>query len=178
MKATNSILLDCNVENIHFDDVCNNIEQTLIKIMPKVTDYIFNNYLLPQNLLQKELILSLLLTNDSTIAEINLNWLGIKKPTNVLSMAMFDWEKEDLSIYKTIALGDLVISIETSKKEALQENVDFIMYIIKLFVHGLFHILEFIHDNDKEALKMQEAEDNLLKYIGVNCLGLTSNYWE
>jgi probable rRNA maturation factor len=101
---------------------------------------------------------SILLTNDNHIQHLNHDFRGIEKPTNVLSFPSD--EDED-------SLGDIAISINTLKREAEQEDKDFIHHFIHLLVHGLLHLKNYDHETDEEAEEMESLEIKILQDMGI-----------
>ncbi len=97
---------------------------------------------------------SLLLTNDETIRELNNQYRSKDKPTDVLSFPMED----------KLMLGDIVISIDTAKKQAEEREIALEREVAFLFIHGLLHLLGYDHetslDDEKEMFELQE---NILK---------------
>lgn len=146
--------------------------------LQKITQFLLVNNFLPNDILDKKIQLSLVLTNDENIAKINQDWRQKNQSTNVLSMAMFDFDEEDVSSFEIIPLGDIVISLETAANEAKQDEINEFSHILRLFIHGLLHILGMDHGNDDDAQKMQAAEDKILTTLGEEVSSLTSNYWK
>lgn len=107
--------------------------------------------------------LSVVLTDDNIIADLNKQYRNIDGPTDVLSFAQaegeedFDLEGEDL------ILGDVVISVETAKRqaEAVGHGVD--DEIDMLLVHGILHLLGYDHTEPDEADRMFAKQAELLK---------------
>ncbi|MDA3971743.1 MAG: rRNA maturation RNase YbeY [Desulfobulbaceae bacterium] len=90
--------------------------------------------------------LSLLLTTDSAIQEINAAWRHKNKPTNVLSFPMDD-DEDSLQPM----LGDIIISIDTAKRESLAKQYPLQTYLSRLLVHGFVHLLGYDHETSAEA---------------------------
>lgn len=98
--------------------------------------------------------LSIVLTDDDDIREINLNYRGIDKATDVLSFPM----QEEL------LLGDIVISTETVEKEAAKREIPPEREAAFLFIHGFLHLLGYDHETSLEDEKeMFELQEKLLK---------------
>jgi probable rRNA maturation factor len=123
--------------------------------------------------------LSILLTDNDGIQELNKRYLKKDKPTDVLSFLMYGkdgkwgvggsrWKK--VSPHPTsytlhpIILGDIVISIETAKTQAKEDGVDLYEEIARLLIHGILHLFGFDHEkSSKEAQRMKKEEERLLK---------------
>ena len=112
--------------------------------------------------------LSITFTNDKEIQEINKNYRNVDKPTNVLSFPLF--EKEFTKAYKTlpyISLGDIILSIETIKKESEEQNKTFNDHLTHLIVHSILHLFGFDHIEDKEADVMENLEIKILEKLSI-----------
>lgn len=123
--------------------------------------------------------LSLLLTDNNGIQELNKRYLKKDKPTDVLSFPMYEkdgklgvggrrWKK--ISPHPTshipypIILGDVVISVETAKLQAKKLGIALREEISRLLIHGILHLLGFDHERgNKEAMRMKKEEERLLK---------------
>lgn len=100
---------------------------------------------------------SIILTDDTEIREINRIYRNIDKPTNVLSFELGD----------DVLLGDIYISYDTVKKEARQQGISFYDHVAHMVVHGMFHLLGYDHLNDQEAMLMEMKEIKVLKKMGI-----------
>jgi probable rRNA maturation factor len=107
--------------------------------------------------------LSILFTSDDHIKELNKTYRKKNRPTDVLAFS----QKEGNSIeINTRILGDVVISIDTARRQAdeLRHSVEKEIYI--LLIHGILHLLGFDHAKSKQdVLKMQSKEKELLALI-------------
>ena len=106
--------------------------------------------------------LTLLLTNNKEIQKLNKKYRKINKPTDVLSFHLI--KKEQLN---KKYLGDIVISIETARKQAHQKKKSLEEEIIMLIVHGYLHLLGYDHLSKKEAKVMFSLQNKVLKDIGI-----------
>lgn len=103
--------------------------------------------------------LSVTVTDDATIREINREYRGVDAPTNVLAFALE--EGEPLPGAPRV-LGDIVISAETIQREApplgYTDGEMFYFYL----VHGLLHLIGHDHEQGPEEAARQEAETERL----------------
>ena len=107
--------------------------------------------------------LSVLLTDDDGIAQLNDRYLGRKGPTNVLAFPMAGELESD---YDSIMLGDVVISGDTACKESKELGEPLEYTIGRLLVHGVLHLLGFDHTRSTiEAERMEEEEKRLMALI-------------
>lgn len=114
---------------------------------------------------------SLVLVTDRAIQELNHQFRGKDQPTNVLAFA----EAEDSApeLFEP-ALGDVVISVETARREAaettgvspdLVSEAALFDRLVWLMVHGFLHLVGYDHDDDAEEARMEERATALLAEI-------------
>jgi probable rRNA maturation factor len=107
--------------------------------------------------------LSVLLTDDNEIAELNKQYLGRIGPTNVIAFPMREGEFSDIA---PELLGDVVISIETTEKESKEGGMNFEKRFSELLIHGILHLLGYDHEKDEQqAHEMEEKSQKLLVLI-------------
>lgn len=114
--------------------------------------------------------INILLTDDPTIQKLNKSYLGLDKPTNVLSFPSL--EPEEISdLYKggksqtPIILGDVVLAFETIQEESLRQKKSFDHHLTHLVVHGILHLLGFDHEKDDDADVMESLEIEILSSL-------------
>lgn len=105
---------------------------------------------------KKKRELAVVLASDAMVKELNHTYRGKNKPTNVLS---FPGEGA--------SLGDIVLALETVKKEAAAQGKSVRDHTIHLLVHGVLHLLGHDHEKEKNAAKMENEEIKILKKLGV-----------
>ena len=108
--------------------------------------------------------LSLLFTGDEHMAEINGQWRGKPKPTNVLS---FPGEELRIGEAAGVMIGDLVFALETIQREAEEQEKSFENHLTHLAVHGFLHLFGYDHEEAAEAERMEAAEIRVLKVLGI-----------
>ena len=106
--------------------------------------------------------LSIVLTDDAEQQELNKEWRGIDKPTNVLSFPQIEPFGPVVGI-----LGDIVLARETLEREAEELQKPFEEHFSHLVVHGFLHILGYDHIDEDEALQMEGLETQILKTLGI-----------
>jgi len=109
--------------------------------------------------------LSLLFVNDRQIQTLNRKYLRRDKPTNVLAFSMREGEFSTLHPY---LLGDLVISVETAKRQSNRFGLDGAEMVILLMVHGVLHLIGYEHEGTKKGaremtLKQRELFRQVIK---------------
>ena len=101
--------------------------------------------------------ISILLTSDTQVEQLNRQYRSINQPTNVLS---FPSEKPHL--------GDIILSYEYIQKELINLNKKFEEHISHLIIHGTLHLYGFDHENDKNAVAMENMERHIMSELGYN----------
>lgn len=120
--------------------------------------------------LPPEAEISVLLTDDATIQELNRTYRGYDKPTNVLAFPSLEPQAiSDLGIPQNIQgpliLGDVALAFETIQRESLSQKKPFEHHLAHLTVHGILHLLGFDHNQDNEALTMESLEIKILSSL-------------
>ena len=113
--------------------------------------------------------ISVLLTGDDRVRQLNAEWRGKDKATNVLSFPMVD--PDDLR-KATIAgpellLGDIILARGVCEAEAIEKGVSFHEHAAHLLVHGTLHLLGYDHHDDSKAAEMERREIRALGRLGI-----------
>ena len=105
---------------------------------------------------------SIVLTDDAEQRELNRQWRGIDKSTNVLSFPQ-------IAPFGPVSglVGDIILARETLEREATEMGVSFDDHFTHLVVHGFLHLLGYDHIQDDEALVMEGLETKILATLGV-----------
>ncbi len=110
--------------------------------------------------------ISIVITTDDEIMELNKKFRGIEKATNVLSFPMLEGEFNSISPH---LLGDIVISSEKAMQEAKQAGITFDERMSQLLVHGILHLVGFNHEAGEEDAGIMEAKSiDVLRFIEKN----------
>ena len=103
---------------------------------------------------QKKVSLTLLLSNNKNIKKLNKNFRNKNKSTDILS---FPFNKK-LKTFKENYIGDIIISYNFIDRPKTQSLKSFKEKLIKTFIHGFLHLLNFDHVKDKDYIKMLKEE--------------------
>ncbi|MEM8501798.1 MAG: rRNA maturation RNase YbeY [Cyanobacteria bacterium P01_D01_bin.1] len=112
--------------------------------------------------------LSLRLTTDAEIQQLNADFRQQNKPTDVLSFAALETELPQAdSIYQTqpVYLGDIIISAETAARQALESQHSLEKELAWLSAHGLLHLLGWDHPDQSSLTRMLSQQTQLLNLI-------------
>ena len=111
---------------------------------------------------------SLMFTDDETIHEMNREYRGIDRPTDVLSFALEEGEEEE--IYggpEENLLGDIIISVETATRQAEDYGHSVEREMAFLALHGMLHLLGYDHMEEEERQEMRAQEEAILASLGI-----------
>jgi len=115
------------------------------------------NHIIASTQLEQSVIVSASVVNDESIHKINREYRHIDRPTDVISFA-YDDLKDDCLPYDD--LGEIVISIDTAKRQAKTYNHPTEREVAFLFIHGFLHLLGYDHINDEEKAKIMYDKQN------------------
>ena len=105
--------------------------------------------------------LGLRFTDDATIADLNSAWRQKTGPTDVLSFAALD-DAGDWMEGPSIELGDIVVSLETARRQAQEQGHNLQRELRWLVSHGLLHLLGWDHPDDDSLAAMLALQERLL----------------
>lgn len=140
-------------------DILINDEQDKIEVTGKLTRLIAKAIVksLKYEKYPDKCEISLTLTDNENIHELNREHRGVDRPTDVLSFPIFD---EDNMGGKTV-LGDIVLSLEKAREQAEEYGHSFEREVAFLTVHSMLHLLGYDHEEGKaqesEMFTRQEA---------------------
>ena len=132
-----------------------------VSFVSEVLEHTFEN-MLNGNELNHEV--SVLLTNDEEIRELNKKYRKIDKPTNVLSFSI----TSDTIVNEFRMIGDIVISKEKILSEAKDQKKTFNDHLAHIVIHGFLHLLNFTLDSKEDSTIMENKEVELLKMIDIS----------
>lgn len=100
---------------------------------------------------------TLILTDDRTVQKLNFRYRGKNKPTNVLT---FDHPPP-------LRGGDIILALQTTQKEAHQQNKTLANHFAHLLVHAILHLEGYDHHHAGEAREMEMKESRMLARLGL-----------
>jgi probable rRNA maturation factor len=101
--------------------------------------------------------ISIALVSDREMRALNRRWRGQDRPTDVLSFPL----------QESGALGDVVISLETARRQARAGGWPLAAELRRLLAHGLLHCRGYDHERPADARRMAAAERRLLGRAGM-----------
>lgn len=119
--------------------------------------------------------ISIMLVDNAEIAKMNKEHRGIDKPTDVLSFPMLEVSEGKIKINEgdfdrdenLLLLGDIVISMEMTKSHSEEYGHSFERELAFLTSHGMFHLLGYDHENEKDSKIMFEKQEAVLAQMGL-----------
>lgn len=109
-------------------------------------------------------IFTVIIVDNTYIHDLNKTYRGIDRPTDVITFALED--TQDIETVPRL-LGDIYISIEKAKEQAIEYGHSFKREICFLVVHGFYHLLGFDHQTEEEEKIMFGRQEALLQSEGI-----------
>lgn len=110
-------------------------------------------------------IVSVTFVDNDFIHKMNCEYRNVNRPTDVISFAFLDDEKDKVKILRgkgSVCLGDIYISVEKAKEQAKEYGHPLERELSFLFVHGLLHLLGYDHMNKEDEEVMFKLQDEIL----------------
>lgn len=109
--------------------------------------------------------LSVIFTDPTSIHQINKEYRGIDRPTDVISFALQDDGQTDLFQGQMYELGDIFINVQAIKDQAKEYGHTQRREACFLFCHGLLHLMGYDHQTKEEEQQMFHLQDVILDEI-------------
>lgn len=107
--------------------------------------------------------LSISIVDDIEIRDLNRDYRGKDKATNVLAFAMNDG---DFGPINPEILGDVVISADTTFSESVEYEMAFEDRLFQLLIHGILHLIGYDHETGEEdAQEMEKKSDEIMLLV-------------
>lgn len=104
---------------------------------------------------------TIVLSDDTEVQQVNKQYRGFDKPTNVLSF------ENGESLGGRRQLGDIILALDTLRRESAQQGKSLDDHLAHLVVHGVLHLLGHDHETDPEAEVMESQEIAILAAMGI-----------
>lgn len=115
--------------------------------------------------------LTLRLTGDQEIQNLNSQYRQKNQPTDVLAFATLEWDFPKITnqpeFSEPLYIGDIIISIETADKQAQKQGHSLKRELCWLASHGFLHLLGWDHPDEQSLQKMLQQQETLLKFVGL-----------
>ena len=118
------------------------------------------------------LYLSITLTTPNEIRKINNEFRNIDKETDVLSFPMFEKNEIEEMVVSgkneiVEAIGDIVISVDRVKEQAVEYGHSFERELAYMVVHGFYHVMGYDHIVEEDKVVMRAKEENVLNLLNI-----------
>lgn len=107
--------------------------------------------------------LSIVLTDDARLQELNRDYLGIDAPTDVLSFPASETDPQTGARY----IGDILISVPRARSQADAAGHPVESEVQLLVVHGMLHLLGYDHAEPQEKARMWKVQAGILESLGL-----------
>jgi probable rRNA maturation factor len=113
--------------------------------------------------------ISVLLTGDAAVRNLNAEYRGKHQPTNVLSFPMVDAEdlRDTNIVGPELLLGDIILARGVCEAEAAEKGLSLDDHAAHLLIHGTLHLLGYDHHEEKDAADMEAREVRALHRLGI-----------
>ena len=111
-----------------------------------------------------EVDLSVIITHDEQLRQLNLQFLDIDSPTDVLSFPAGYMDPDTNRLY----LGDILISLPTALAQSITAAHPLETELQLLVVHGTLHLLGHDHLDPAEKSRMWSIQNEILSLLGIN----------
>lgn len=164
-NATPYFELDMSIEDERWED---ELDESIFALSEAILTIALAALAAKASLPDSDLEVSVCLTNDERVQELNKQYRQKDKPTNVLSFPQDDSLDDKGADEMAIMLGDIVLSHDTILKEAKEQKKSFKDHYSHLLVHGCLHLAGYDHDTDEDADEMETLEISILEKLNVN----------
>ena len=105
--------------------------------------------------------LTIVLTNDAQLQQLNRQFLGIDAATDVLSFPIYE-HRGEIPDDRESLLGDIVINLDAAKRQSSLYRLTLYGEVRRLLVHGFLHLLGYDHErNSYQQKKMSQKENEI-----------------
>lgn len=113
---------------------------------------------------EKDVYVSLVLSDNESIRKINREYRDKDKATDVISFAYLEVEDEFETPY--ITLGDIIISLEKVDEQSKEYGHSFERELYYVLTHGILHLLGYDHIEEEDKIEMRKKEEEILSRYG------------
>lgn len=108
---------------------------------------------------------SIIITDNTFIHKLNKEYRNVDRPTDVISFALED--NKDFISGNIRLLGDVYISIDKAKEQAIEYGHSLLRELSFLSIHGLLHLLGYDHMKKEDEEVMFKKQEDLLNEFGI-----------
>lgn len=108
---------------------------------------------------------NVIIVDNEMIHALNRDYRHIDRPTDVISFALEDYK--DIEYADKRLLGDIYISLDKAKSQAIEYGHSFLRELSFLTIHGLLHLLGYDHMKPEEEKIMFDKQEEILDAAGI-----------
>ena len=150
-------------------------EDIFLQNATKITEGIVSSDILEHSpiknydFLDTDIEFDVMFCDNDAIHEINRDYRGKDKETDVITFALFADSEPNMRIVSEegIALGEIIISVEKIKSQAAENNKTFEEELYYILSHGILHLFGFTHQDDEKLEFMIGLQQRLVKDVQV-----------
>jgi len=150
---------------IDFSDKTNSVPTDYIDLLQRLLEFTGKS-----EGISAETEMSVNFVDNNEIQELNRNYRQNDSPTDVISFAMQEAGEGEINIIgedMPVILGDIVISVDRAKEQAVEYGHTLEREISFLTVHGFLHLLGYDHLNEEDEKKMFAKQNEILNEFGI-----------
>ena len=151
--------------NIYFEEG-HVVSEALLEKMTEAAEYAVESENL-LNLDKQRCELSVTFVGLDEIHELNREYRGVDRPTDVLSFPQFEDLEEEIPEVGEICLGDVVICREKAEEQAEEFGHSYEREMVYLFTLSVLHLLGYDHMEEDEKKVMRQREEEIMEQIGL-----------
>lgn len=132
----------------------------------KIIDQVYEKCFQEEDLYDYDIYISIIISNEEYIKQVNSKYRDIDQVTDVLSFPMFEKSEIEGAKKNAEVLGDVIICIPRVIEQAEEYGHSFEREFAYMLVHGFYHLMGYDHVNSEDKQKMRQKEENILKNVG------------
>lgn len=157
---------DFKMLELYFNDEDNKVDEEIRRLISNLLEHAAS-----EEGLSGETEVSVTFMSDEEIRIINAEYRDIDESTDVISFALEEQTEDEVVIITTdempTVLGDILISVDTAKRQANEYEHSFKREMGFLALHGFLHLLGYDHLNEEDEAKMFGRQKEILESFGL-----------
>ncbi len=133
----------------------------------EIINKVFEACFKEESLYDYSIYVSVIISNEEYIKEINSKYRGIDSVTDVLSFPMFEKNEIEEAKLNEEVLGDIIVCIPRVREQAKEYEHSEKREFAYMLVHGFYHLMGYDHMEEPEKQEMRAKEENILTKLGI-----------
>lgn len=152
---------------LYFEDETNVVDASMMALIRRVLSHAAR-----MEKVSDRAEVSITFVSDEEIQEINRTYRGKDQPTDVISFALEEMGEGEIAIVREaempLVLGDILISVDTAKQQAMEYGHPLEREMGFLALHGFLHLLGYDHETEAEETVMFSRQKDILDAVGLD----------